>query len=69
MSFFSTAILTRSSAGPAGITHLMDPFPPTPQQQAVIQHRGSNLLVFAGPGTGKTETLARRFASLVAEGV
>ncbi|MBV8171239.1 MAG: ATP-dependent helicase, partial [Candidatus Eremiobacteraeota bacterium] len=37
--------------------------------QAVIQHRGSNLLVFAGPGTGKTETLARRFASLVAEGV
>ena len=47
----------------------MDPFPPTPQQQAVIQHRGTNLLVFAGPGTGKTETLARRFASLVAEGV
>ena len=47
----------------------MDPFPPTPQQKAVIDHRDGNLLVFAGPGTGKTETLARRFASLVADGV
>ena len=47
----------------------MDPFPPTPQQQAIIAHRDANLLVFAGPGTGKTETLARRFAALVAGGV
>lgn len=47
----------------------MDPFPPTAQQQAVIAHRSGNLLVFAGPGTGKTETLARRFAALVADGV
>ncbi len=47
----------------------MDPFPPTDQQKAVIAHRAGNLLVFAGPGTGKTETLARRFAALVAEGV
>src|SRR5579864_847557 len=47
----------------------MDPFPPTEQQLAVIKHRGANLLVLAGPGTGKTETLARRFASLVADGV
>ena len=47
----------------------MDPFPPTPQQKAVIEHRDANLLVFAGPGTGKTETLARRFASLVADGI
>ena len=47
----------------------MDPFPPTEQQKAVISHRGGNLLVFAGPGTGKTETLARRFASLVADGI
>ncbi|HEV2879078.1 MAG TPA: ATP-dependent DNA helicase [Candidatus Eremiobacteraceae bacterium] len=47
----------------------MDPFPPTKQQQAVITHRGGNLLVFAGPGTGKTETLARRFAAVVADGV
>ncbi|MDQ6824267.1 MAG: ATP-dependent helicase [Candidatus Eremiobacteraeota bacterium] len=45
----------------------MDLFPPTEQQLDVIRHRGSNLLIFAGPGTGKTETLARRFASLVAD--
>lgn len=45
----------------------MDPFPPTEQQARVIAHRGANLLIFAGPGTGKTETLARRFASLVAD--
>ncbi|HLW37247.1 MAG TPA: UvrD-helicase domain-containing protein, partial [Candidatus Eremiobacteraceae bacterium] len=44
-----------------------DKFPPTPQQLEIIRQRGSNLLIFAGPGTGKTETLARRFASLVAD--
>ncbi len=48
---------------------MLDLFPPTEQQLAVINHRGSNVLVLAGPGTGKTETLARRFASLVADGV
>ncbi len=48
---------------------MLDLFPPTEQQLAVINHRGSNMLVLAGPGTGKTETLARRFASLVADGV
>jgi DNA helicase-2/ATP-dependent DNA helicase PcrA len=47
---------------------VLDLFPPTEQQLAVIEHRGANLLVLAGPGTGKTETLARRFASLVAGG-
>jgi superfamily I DNA/RNA helicase/RecB family exonuclease len=45
-----------------------DPFPPTPEQLAVIEHEGPNLLVLAGPGTGKTETLARRFAWLVSRG-
>ncbi len=48
---------------------MLDLFPPTEQQLAVINHRGGNVLVLAGPGTGKTETLARRFASLVADGV
>lgn len=45
----------------------MDTFEPTREQRRVIEHEGSHLLVFAGPGTGKTETLARRFAWLVAE--
>lgn len=41
----------------------------SPEQQTVIQHRTGNLVVEAGPGTGKTETLARRAASLVADGL
>jgi DNA helicase-2/ATP-dependent DNA helicase PcrA len=41
----------------------------TAEQQAVIQDRSGNLVVEAGPGTGKTETLARRTASLVADGI
>jgi len=45
----------------------MQRFEPTPEQLAVIEHRGSHALVFAGPGTGKTETLARRFAALVVD--
>ncbi|MBV8170514.1 MAG: ATP-dependent helicase [Candidatus Eremiobacteraeota bacterium] len=45
----------------------MQSFEPTAQQRAVIEHRGSHLLVLAGPGTGKTETLARRFASLAVD--
>ena len=45
----------------------MQRFEPTEQQRAVIDHRGGHALVFAGPGTGKTETLARRFASLVVD--
>jgi len=45
----------------------METFEPTREQRSVIEHDGGHLLVFAGPGTGKTETLARRFAWLVAE--
>jgi superfamily I DNA/RNA helicase len=48
---------------------VLDLFPPTEQQRAVINQRNANLLVLAGPGTGKTETLARRFAALVAQGI
>jgi DNA helicase-2/ATP-dependent DNA helicase PcrA len=38
-----------------------------PQLMAVI-HRGSPLLVVAGPGSGKTEVLARRVAHLIRSG-
>src|ERR1700730_4622544 len=44
---------------------MMKSFDPTDEQRKVIEHRGTHMLVFAGPGTGKTETLARRFASIV----
>lgn len=38
-----------------------------PKQKQVIEHRGSPLLVFAGPGTGKTEVLTHRIVHLIKE--
>lgn len=40
----------------------------TEAQRAAVEHRGSNLLVSASAGSGKTEVLARRCVSLVADG-
>jgi ATP-dependent helicase/nuclease subunit A len=37
----------------------------TPGQRAAVEHRGSNLLVAASAGSGKTEALARRCVDLV----
>jgi DNA helicase-2/ATP-dependent DNA helicase PcrA len=37
--------------------------------QALVDHRGSDLQVIACAGSGKTESMARRVASLVREGV
>jgi ATP-dependent helicase/nuclease subunit A len=39
----------------------------TRSQRGAIEHRGSNLLVTASAGAGKTEVLARRCVSLVAD--
>ncbi len=39
----------------------------TDSQRAAIEHRGSNLLVAASAGSGKTEVLARRCVSLIAD--
>ncbi len=39
----------------------------TPSQRVAVEHRGSNLLVAASAGSGKTEVLARRCLSLVAD--
>jgi len=36
-----------------------------PEQQAAISHRGSPLIIQAGPGTGKTRTLVQRITELV----
>ena len=46
----------------------MSVFVPTPEQQAVIEHDDGALLVIAGAGTGKTETIARRIERLVSTG-
>jgi DNA helicase-2/ATP-dependent DNA helicase PcrA len=40
----------------------------TPEQRGAIGHETGPLLLLGGAGTGKTETLARRAARLVAEG-
>lgn len=54
------------------------PAPPPPaadsvtlssQQQAVVDHRGGHLQVIACAGSGKTESISRRMAALIAEGV
>ena len=40
----------------------------SPPQQAVVAHRGGHLQVIACAGSGKTESLSRRVAALLAEG-
>src|SRR5687768_6774534 len=40
----------------------------SPAQQSVVSHRGSDLQVIACAGSGKTEAISRRVASLIAEG-
>ena len=47
----------------------MTKFIPSPQQAQAITHRGGHLRIVACAGSGKTESLARRIASLVQEGV
>lgn len=41
----------------------------TGQAQAAVRHRGSHLQIIASAGSGKTEVVAQRVASLLAEGV
>jgi DNA helicase II / ATP-dependent DNA helicase PcrA len=40
----------------------------SPEQQQIVDHRGTDLQVIACAGAGKTESMARRVASLLAEG-
>ena len=39
------------------------------QQIKAVKHTGSPLLILAGVGTGKTETLMRKYAYLLASGI
>lgn len=41
----------------------------SPEQQAVIDHRGGHLQVIACAGAGKTEAISRRVAALINEGI
>jgi len=56
-----TAELEKKPAAPR-------PAQPDPSQDTAADHRGSALLLEAGPGTGKTRTLVKRVLSLLAEG-
>lgn len=40
----------------------------SPEQERIVNHRGSDLQVIACAGAGKTESMARRVASLIADG-
>jgi ATP-dependent exoDNAse (exonuclease V) beta subunit len=42
-------------------------FEPSNEQEAIIRHRGGHLQVIACAGSGKTESIARRIASLIAD--
>ena len=48
---------------------LGQPYPPTPEQVAVIEAPLEPLLVVAGAGAGKTETMAARVVYLIANGL
>ncbi len=50
---------------------MTDPAPSiqlSPNQQRVVDHRGGSLQVIACAGSGKTESISRRVAALVADG-
>ena len=36
-------------------------------QRQAVEHRGGHLLIVAGPGTGKTQTLTERIVQLIPE--
>ncbi|MDR1031285.1 MAG: UvrD-helicase domain-containing protein [Treponema sp.] len=44
-------------------------FTPQPEQEQVIRYEGTYALIIAGPGSGKTATLAARIARLVQQGI
>ena len=59
-----------STITPAQIAQAIGSYPPTPEQEAVITAPvGSPLLVVAGAGSGKTETMAFRVLYLLANGL
>ena len=56
---------SQKDAEPAGIT----PLKPSAEQDKVIRYRGGHLQVIACAGSGKTEAISQRVASLILEGV
>ncbi|MCU1432948.1 MAG: UvrD/REP helicase [Actinotalea sp.] len=67
-----SAVVTRDRAaagarlGALEIAALLGQHPPTPEQAAIIESPSEPLLVVAGAGSGKTETMAARVVFLIA---
>lgn len=59
----------RARVGAAEIAEALGQFPPTDEQRAVIEAPLEPVLVVAGAGAGKTETMAARVVWLVANGL
>lgn len=59
---------SRARFAPTELAHALGLPEPTPEQQAVIAAPAGPLLVVAGAGAGKTETMAARVVWLVANG-
>lgn len=59
----------RTLVSPAQIAEALGQFPPTAEQSAVISAPLEPVLVVAGAGAGKTETMAARVVWLVANGM
>lgn len=51
------------------LAHLLGQHPPTPEQVEVIEAPAAPMLVVAGAGSGKTETMAGRVVWLIANGI
>lgn len=61
---------TNMRIDPISLSRLLgQKFPPTPQQAEVISAPLESVLVVAGAGAGKTETMAARVVWLVANGM
>ena len=43
--------------------------PLNPEQQAAVEHTGSPLVIYAGPGTGKTLVLQKKYEHLINQGI
>lgn len=54
---------------PDSLHPIVQQMAPSPDQREPVLHRGDDVVVTAGAGTGKTRTLVARFLSLLAEGL
>lgn len=69
MSHRGSASTSAPTWSAARLAAALEQFPPTPEQTAVIEAPLEPMLVIAGAGSGKTETMAAKVVYLVANGM